>query len=113
MGRQVSKGPQPAVSDCNICSAPISEKRVRTIVRPLVAATVSRRLAHSAQTPYLAYTGKSPSLSESCSQNENVPNFSFLIIGSADAAGRHDFDLKTTFVVLAGASAPAFRVCAR
>jgi hypothetical protein len=33
-----------------------------------------------------------------------VLNFSFLIIGSAGAAGRHDFDPKMTFVVLAGAS---------
>src|SRR5438067_7163104 len=30
------------------------------------------------------------SLSESCSYNENVPNFAFVIIGSAGAAGRLD-----------------------
>jgi hypothetical protein len=31
---------------------------------------------------YLAHTGKPLSLSESCPQNENVPNFSFLIMAA-------------------------------
>jgi hypothetical protein len=62
---------------------------------------------------YVADMGKPLCLSETCSKNENVPNFSFLIISSAGAAGRHDFDPKMTFVVLAGASAPAFHACAR
>jgi len=34
-------------------------------------------------------------------ENENVPNFSFLMIGSAGAAGRRDFEPKMAFVVLA------------
>jgi hypothetical protein len=39
---------------------------------------------------YVLLIGKSLNLSESCFQNENVPNFSFLSIGSASAAGRHN-----------------------
>src|SRR5438105_10734697 len=50
---QVRDRPQPAVSDCNICSAPISGKLMRTIVRPLSLLQFPRRLAHSARTPYL------------------------------------------------------------
>src|SRR6185436_5113765 len=54
------------------------------------------RLAHSSQTPYVGYTGKLLSLSESCSQNENVPKFSLWLIGSTNAAGRHNHKIRRT-----------------
>lgn len=42
------------------------------------------------KTLYVADIGSSHSLSVRCYQNENVPNYSFLEIGSAGAAGMHN-----------------------